>query len=142
MADERVVATQLERIEQYHGELKAKQRSLSRETFLADTTQQRAVERMFENAIQACADLARHVASTDFDFDGDTSKEAIRILGREAVIDVETTETLVAAVGFRNVLAHQYGEVDYDEVYENLQTGLDVYDTFSRQVAQWAREQG
>jgi uncharacterized protein YutE (UPF0331/DUF86 family) len=142
VADERVVATQLERIEQYHGELKAKQRSLSRETFLADTTQQRAVERMFENAIQACADLARHVASTDFDFDGDTSKEAIRILGREAVIDVETTETLVAAVGFRNVLAHQYGEVDYDEVYENLQTGLDVYDTFSRQVAQWAREQG
>ena len=55
---------------------------------------------------------------------------------------METTETLVAAVGFRNVLAHQYGEVDYDEVYENLQTGLDVYDTFSRQVAQWAREQG
>lgn len=142
MADERVVATQLERIEQYHGELKAKQRSLSREVFLTDTTQQRAVERMFENAIQACADLAKHVASTDFDFEGDTSKGAIRALGRAEVIDQETTETLVAAFGFRNVLAHQYGDVDYDEVYENLQTGLDIYDAFSRQVAQWAREQG
>lgn len=48
--------------------------------------------------------------------------------------------TLVAAVGFRNVLAHEYGEVDYDEVYESLQTGLEVYDAFSQQAAQWARD--
>lgn len=141
MADERVVATKLEQIEQYHGELKAKQQSLSLEDVLTDTTEQRAIERMFENAIQACPDLAKHVASSDFGFDGDTSKEAVRILGRESVVDEETTETLVAAVGFRNVLAHEYGAVSYDQVYENLQTGLDVYDEFSRQVAQWFREQ-
>jgi uncharacterized protein YutE (UPF0331/DUF86 family) len=141
VADDRVVATQLERIEQYHGELREKQQSLSRTDLLTETTEQRAVERMFENAIQACADLAKHIASTDFGFDGDTSKEAIRILGREGIIDEETADTLVAAVGFRNVLAHEYDDVDYDEVYENLQTGLDVYDAFSRQVAQWVREQ-
>lgn len=141
MADDRVVATQLERIEQYHGELREKQQSLSRTDLLTETTEQRAVERMFENAIQACADLAKHIASTDFGFDGDTSKEAIRILGREGIIDEETADTLVAAVGFRNVLAHEYDDVDYDEVYENLKTGLDVYDAFSRQVARWVREQ-
>ena len=140
MADDRVVATQLERIEQYHGELAGKQQSLSHTDLVTGTTEQRAVGRMFENAIQAYADLATHIAATDFDFDGDTSKEAIRILGREGVIDEKTADTLVAAVGFRNVLAHQYGNVDYDEVYENLQTGLDVYDAFSRQVAQWIRE--
>jgi len=141
VVDERVVATQLKRIEQYHGELREKQRSLSRTDLAEETTEQRAVERMFENAIQACADLAKHVASADFDYDGDTSKEAIRVLGREGILDEETTDTLVAAVGFRNVLAHEYGDVDYDLVYENLQTGLDVYDAFSRQVAQWVREQ-
>ena len=140
MADERIVATKLEQIEQYHSELKSKQQSLSRDDVLRDTTEQRAVERMFENAIQACSDLAKHVAATDFGFDGDTAKEAIRVLGREDIIDEETTETLVAAVGFRNVLAHEYGRVDYGEVYENLQTGLYVYDTFSRQIAQWIRD--
>ena len=46
---------------------------------------------------------------------------------------------LVAAVGFRNVLAHEYGKVEYGEVYETLQTGLEVYDAFSRQIAQWVR---
>ena len=59
MADERVVAIKLEQIEQYHGELSEKQQTLSKAAFLRSTTQQRAVERMFENAIQACSDLAQ-----------------------------------------------------------------------------------
>jgi hypothetical protein len=66
MADERVVATKLEQIEQYHSELQAKQASLSRTQLLSDTTAQRAVERMVANVIQACSDLAQHVATHDF----------------------------------------------------------------------------
>jgi hypothetical protein len=48
MADERVVSIKLEQIEQYYGELSEKQETLSRNEFLGDTTEQRAVERMFE----------------------------------------------------------------------------------------------
>ena len=86
------------------------------------------------------ADLAQHIASREFGFDGTTSKGAIRALDREGVIDEETADTLVAAIGFRNVLAHEYGHVEYDEVYEALQTGLAVYDTYSQQIAQSIRE--
>lgn len=139
MVDRRVAARKLEQIEQYHGELQAKQRSLTREDLRSNTTDQRAVERMFELAIQACSDLALHIATSDFDYHGDAAKEAIRQLGREGVLDEDTTNTLVAAVGFRNVLAHEYGRIDYDEVYEALQTELGVYDTFSQQVARWLR---
>ncbi len=52
MVDERVVAVELEQIERYHGELNAKRETLSRREFLSSTTEQRVVERMFENAIQ------------------------------------------------------------------------------------------
>lgn len=48
MVDERVVSVKLEQIEQYHGELKTKQETLSRRELLSSTTEQRAVERMFE----------------------------------------------------------------------------------------------
>lgn len=140
MADERVVSVKLEQIEQYHSELRDKQASLSRSEFLQSTTEQRAVERMFENAIQACSDLANHIATADFDFDGSSAKGALRVLNQADVIDEETMTTLLAAVGFRNVLAHEYGHVDPDEVYETLQTGLAVYDAYSRQIAQWFRE--
>lgn len=95
---------------------------------------------MFENAIQACSDLAQHIATQDFDFDGNTAKGAIRVLHREDVIDKETMTTLVAAIGFRNILAHEYGQIDSAEVFETLQTGLTVYDTYSQQIAQWFRD--
>lgn len=51
MADERVVSVKLEQIEQYYSELKTKQETLSRQEFLSSVTEQRAVERVFENAI-------------------------------------------------------------------------------------------
>ena len=140
MVDERVVSVKLEQIERYHGELTAKRETISRREFLSSTTERRAVERMFENAIQACADLVQHVASREFGFDGTTSKGAIRVLAREGVIDEGTAGTLVAAIGFRNVLTHEYGQINYDEVYETLQTGLSVYDTYSQQVARWIKK--
>ena len=95
---------------------------------------------MFENAIQACSDLAQHIATRDFGYDGSTAKEAVHILSQEGVIDEETATTLVSAIGFRNVLAHEYGHVDAGEVYETLQTGLAVYDAYSRQMATWVRD--
>ena len=139
MVDERVISVKLEQIEQYHGELKEKRETLSRDEFLQSTTEQRAVERMFENVIQACSDLAQHIATQEFDFDGETAKGAIRILHQEGIIDEETMQTLIAAIGFRNILAHEYGQIDTVEVYETLQTGLTVYDTYSQQIAQWFR---
>ena len=101
MVDVRVVSVKLEQIEQYYSELKTKRETVSCQEFLSSTTEQRAVERMFENAIQASADLAQHIASQEFGFDGTTSKGAIRALDREGVIDEETADTLVAAIGFR-----------------------------------------
>ena len=79
------------------------------------------------------------MASRAFEYEDDSAKGAVRVLGRADVLDDETTETLVTAIGFRNVLAHEYGHVDEEAVFETLQGGLDVYDTFSRQVASWYR---
>jgi len=78
VVDERVVSVKLKQIERYHGELNAKQETLSRREFLSSTTERRAVERMFENAIQVCADLAQHVASREFGFDGTTPGGVVR----------------------------------------------------------------
>lgn len=136
MADAAVIAEKLEQIEQYHGELRTKQ-DVSREEFLTNITEQRAVERMFENAIQACIDLCKHIASEDFEYEGDSSKEAVTILANHGLIDDETASTLTDAVGFRNILAHEYGDVQPEQVYTYLQEELTLYETFSQQIAAW-----
>lgn len=141
MVDPSVVATKLHQVEQYYGELQDKQH-LSRKRFLTDITEQRAVERMFENTIQACIDLSKHIATTEFDYDGDSSKQAVEVLEANGVIRNETATTLKDAVGFRNLLAHEYGRVNPDNVYQYLQTDLRLYDEFSQQVASWVDEHG
>lgn len=140
MVDDRTVSIKLEQIQQFYGELCEQREDLSEEEFLDSTVRQRAVERMFENVIQASTDLAQHVATQEFGYDDDSTKGAVQRLAREGVIDEETAATLVAAVGFRNVLAHEYGHVDPVEVYELLQTELSVYEAYSRQVTVWIRE--
>jgi uncharacterized protein YutE (UPF0331/DUF86 family) len=96
---------------------------------------------MFENAIQACSALAQHIATRAFDFEGQTATGAVRVLHEEGVINEQTMTTIVSAIGFRNVLAHEYGHIDAVNVYETLQTGRSVYDTYSQQIAQWVRDQ-
>jgi uncharacterized protein YutE (UPF0331/DUF86 family) len=123
VADPAVVATKLQQIEQHYGELREKQ-AVSRERFLADVTERRAVERMFENAIQACIDLAKHVATTALGYEGDSSKESMEVLWEHNVISDETATTMTTAVGFRNVLAHEYGTVDPERVYTYLPDGI------------------
>jgi uncharacterized protein YutE (UPF0331/DUF86 family) len=124
MADPGVVATKLRQIEQYHGELTEKRR-LSEERFRSDVTERRAVERMFE-----------------IEFDGDRSKRAVWVLAEHDVITEETAATLADAVGFRNILAHEYGSVDPDRVYEYLQEELDgmTFVTADRDLADIADE--
>lgn len=139
MAEAPTVSKKLEQIEQYHGELQAKQ-SLSKETFLSEITERRAVERMFENVIQACVDLAKHIATEDYGYEGDASAEAIGILRDNGVISDDVASVMIDAVGFRNILAHEYGDVDPEQVYSYLQEELDVYDDFGQQVAAWFSE--
>lgn len=85
MAEAPTVSKKLEQIEQYHGELQTKQ-SVSKETFLTEITQRRAVERMFENVRQACVDVAKHIATEDYAYEGDASAEAIAILRDNGVL--------------------------------------------------------
>jgi len=52
----------------------------------------------------------------------------------------EYTHDLEEAVGFRNVLAHRYGDVDHEVVYEVLHEDLHWFERFQQEVAQWLRD--
>ena len=43
--------------------------------------------------------------------------------------------------GFRNVLAHRYGSVDHDIVYDVLHNDLHWFEQFQQEVAQWFKQQ-
>lgn len=138
MVDEAVVVDHLRAVNEYTNDLKD-MRTLSKEAYLDDVVVQRAVERTFMNLIQACIDLAEHVRSADALAPSGTSKQAVEALGQEGIISTETEAKLTEAVGFRNVLAHRYGEIDHDIVYDVLHAELHWFEEFQQEVAQWLK---
>jgi len=139
MVDEEVVATKLERIHEYTNDL-AEMRGIPKEEYVSDVVIQRAVERTLMNLIQSCIDLAQHVRAANSMPSGGTAKEEIRALGELDVISRDTQQKIEEAVGFRNVLAHRYGEIDHDVVYEVLHEDLHWFKRFQQEVAQWLRD--
>ncbi|CAN5728702.1 hypothetical protein BH24ACT5_BH24ACT5_28220 [soil metagenome] len=52
------------------------------------------------------------------------------------MIDADLAEELARAVGFRNVLVHQYAEVD-DRIVRGVLDRPEVFDHFVAQVSAW-----
>lgn len=140
MVDENIVGTKLRQINGYTTDL-AEMQGVSKDRYHSDVVIQRAVERTLMNLIQACIDLAEHIRATEDLGPAETSKEAIGALGKADIITDQTQRKLEEAVGFRNVLAHRYGNIDHDVVHEVLHEDLEWFERFQREIAQWFREQ-
>ncbi len=88
----------------------------------ADEDLQDILARNLEVAIQVCADIALHLCAAYGDVPA-TSALAFATLADRGVIDRGLAQRLQRAVGFRNVLVHEYAKVDWKIVMEVLRTG-------------------
>ncbi len=98
------------------------------------------VKYLFITAIEGCVDVAHHIASSESWQAPDTNAGAIRILGEHHVITSEVAARVTRSVGFRNVLIHQYIEVDDAVVIATL-SRLDDLRDFVSQVSGWILQQ-
>lgn len=78
------------------------------------------IEFTFVNAIEACIDIAQHVSSSEGWGPPHTNAESMRVLARHDVLPADVAGEMAAAVGFRNVLVHQYADVDHDVTLARL----------------------
>ena len=108
---------------------------------VADPTALAAVKYLFVTAIEGCVRAASHIASSDGLGVAESGADAVRLLGRHAVVDPDLAESVARAVGFRNVLVHEYVAVDDDAVRANLAL-LDDLDAFARALAARAAQGG
>jgi uncharacterized protein YutE (UPF0331/DUF86 family) len=107
---------------------------LEESEYLNDREARDVVERRFETAIQACIDIARVFVRDAGREMPDTNRETVAELAPLGVVSEETAAELQAAVGFRNVLAHQYGvRIDDELVYARLDD-LDLFVRYLEEV--------
>lgn len=112
------------------------QEGIADQTRRSDTIWLRGIKYTFVTAIEACIDIAQHVCASEGWGPPDDNGDAMRLLGDHSVLKAETSQAMRRAVGFRNVLVHEYVRVDDTIVTDRIEN-LDDLDTFVRQLTAW-----
>lgn len=94
------------------------------EEFVADPERYGSAERFLQLAIEALLDLGNHVIADLHLGTVEWYSDIPRLLHEAGYIDAELRETWTRMIGFRNVLVHDYLDVDRRLVYEALQQRL------------------
>jgi len=86
--------------------------------FLGNPDHQDIVCFNLQMAIQNCIDMAAHVMSAQGSSVPGSVNEMFYFLEESGLVPANLVETMVKAVGFRNLLVHEYGKLDLKEVFE------------------------
>ncbi len=102
----------------------------------ADELWLRGIKYCFVTAIERCIDVAQHACAAEGWGPPRDNGDAIVLLGRHGVVDGELAGRMRRAVGFRNVLVHDYVDVDDSVVVARLQDPSELT-RFVAAVADW-----
>ena len=85
--------------------------------FLNDIDRQESVLFNIQMAVQNCIDIAAHIISEEgFGVPGSTT-EMFYLLEKNGYLEHDLTEAMVKAVGFRNLIVHEYAKLELEQVY-------------------------
>ena len=115
MVDKNMVLRKLSRIDEYLKQIREFS-GVSIDEYKSDWKSQRIVERTLQMLIETCADIANHIIS-DRNMRIPTGySDTFRVLLENNVIDENLFAVMEKMAKFRNIVVHQYEEVDAEIV--------------------------
>lgn len=129
MIDRDVILSKAGSLRRHLGRIREKSK-IDFQTFLRDVDCQESILFNLQMAVQSCIDIAAHIVSEQgFGVPGSTS-ELFYLLEENEYLDHKTTENMVKSVGFRNLVVHEYGKLELNQVLEVAQEGIRDLDGF------------
>jgi len=111
--------------------------TISLAAYLEDSDRQLIVERQLELLIQSALDInkafLKRVASAPAP-ETVSNYESFVLMGEQDFIPSDLAQALAPSGSFRNVLAHDYDDIDPNQVYTALQKALTEYPQYIRAI--------
>jgi len=113
-------------------------RDISLDEFLNDRDKQDIASFRLIVAIEAAIDMCLHIEAKVFKKVPEEYAGCFKLLCDHGLIDLDLSIRLGRMARFRNLLVHQYWEIDHSRMYEII-TGSDVGDLeeFMSQISRW-----
>lgn len=135
MIDKDIVLNKADKVTHHIRRIK-KKRDVTLEEFLSDLDLQEIIMFNIQMAVQNCIDLAAHIISDEELGIAGSTNEMFYILQENGYLSTELADKMVAAVGFRNLIVHEYGKIDLKQVYEIVQSDIDELEMFLKTILQ------
>lgn len=110
-------------------------RKYSRAELESNTDIRGAAERYLYLAAQSAIDVAEAFIAYKNFRKPTTMTETFYILNEERILTNVLTKKLAGMVGFRNIIAHDYGKINYDIVYKVLHRDIHDITIFLARIA-------
>lgn len=102
--------------------------------YLDDDNLQTIVERKLQLAIQVCMDIASYLIAQLGLGSPEEPENIFAVLGKEGLLSRDLAHKMTGTVRLRNILIHDYLEIDPSIVHHNLVTDLDDMDRFAQEI--------
>jgi uncharacterized protein YutE (UPF0331/DUF86 family) len=133
LTDPVLITKRLGKLRDYVGLLRVL-RDRTREDFVKDPFVIGNAERYLQLAIQVVLDICNHIVADDRLGQVEEYRDAIRLLGQRDYLDPGLTQRLLPMAGLRNILVHDYLEVDRARIHALLQDCLEDFEQFAIQI--------
>jgi len=90
-------------------------------------------------AIQGAIDIASHIVSDEGWQVPNALAGLYDILDEHKVIDKKMAGVMKQMVGFRNIIVHEYEDIDLDKVHQILTSRLGDFNDFLKQISEFAK---
>ena len=112
----------------------SEKRNVDLDSFLKDIDRQESILFNIQMAVQNCIDIAAHIISEEgFGVPGSTT-EMFYVLEKNGYLDSSLTQKMVKAVGFRNLIVHEYGKIELEQVYEIAQSDINDLNEYLKAI--------
>ena len=94
-------------------------------TFMRDLDRQESIAFNMHLAIQNCMDIAAHIISDEGLGVPGSAGEMFFILQENGFLSADLADKMVKAVGFRNLLVHEYQKIDLQRLHKAAEKNVD-----------------
>jgi len=136
VVDRELILRKLAALDQYVAQV-SEYRGLTVEQYRRDWKTQRIVERTLQMAIEGCVDIANHVIAGRELRVPTTYADVFEVLTEAGLLDAALRDAMIRMSQFRNVLVHQYTEVDAAIVVRILREHLQDFARFRMSALRW-----
>ena len=134
--DSKVIEARLKKLDGYYSSL-LRFDGLSLADYSQSDDVQTIVERKLQLCIQTCIDITNYLISRKRLRIPDEEGNIFVVLSEEGIIGKELAERMKGMVNFRNILVHEYLEIDNELVHRNLTQNLHDFNEFAQNIIQY-----